>query len=213
MKKRLHDKKAGIAILISLIIISLADIIFRAVAMGEAVLTTSNVGEQLAVIVLAATILVLTAKGKDRACYICYGAWAGYFILDQLFEFPGMFGTLMANISNPVATFSIVIRILTMVCIIAIGVLLVEYMNDGTICNRAFNTISLITILLLAVTILTSATGLIFAPSDGAEIILLKKQNVLIIFNNMYRIAMVFLFTFFAYDSAKAQLKKTNLTK
>ena len=213
MKKRLHDKKAGIAILISLIIISLAELIFRATAMGEAALTTSNVGEQLAVIALAVTILILTAKGKDRASYICFGAWAAYFILDQLFELPGMVATLMSNISNPVATFSIVIRVLTMACIIVIGVLLVEYMSDGTICNRTFNAFCLITILLLAVTILTSATGLIFAPSDGAEIILLKKQNVLIIFNNLYRIAMVFLFTFFAYDSAKAQLKKTDLTK
>ena len=213
LKNRPQGKKMGIIILAALIIISLAEIIFRVVAIGKAVGNTTNFGEDVATIVLAATILILTAKGKDRACYICYGAFAGYFILDQLFELPGMVGTLMSNISNPVATFSIVIRILTMVCIIAIGVLLVEYMNDGTICNRAFNTISLITILLLAVTILTSATGLIFAPSDGAEIILLKKQNVLIIFNNMYRIAMVVLFTFFAYDSAKAQLKKTNLTK
>ena len=79
MKKRLHDKKAGIAILISLIIISIAEIIFRATVIGEAVLTTANLGEQLAVIALAVTILILTAKGKDRACYICYGAWAGYF--------------------------------------------------------------------------------------------------------------------------------------
>ena len=68
MKKRLHDKKAGIAILVALIIISLAEIIFRATAIGlEAVLTTSNLGEQLAVIALAVTILILTAKGKDRA--------------------------------------------------------------------------------------------------------------------------------------------------
>ena len=214
MQKRLHDKKAGIALLISLIIISLADIIFRAVAMGfEAVITTSNVGEQLAVIALAVTILILTAKGKDRACYICYGAWAGYFILDQIFELPGMIVNLMSNISNPVATFSIVIRMLTMACIVVIGVLLVEYMSDGTICNRIFNAFCLITILLIAISILTSTTGLIFAPSDGAEIILLKKQNVLVIFNNVYRIIMVFLFTFFAYDSAKHQLKKTNLTK
>ena len=58
MKNRLHDKKAGIAILVALIIISLAEIIFRAVAMGEAVLTTSNLGEQLAVIALAVTILI-----------------------------------------------------------------------------------------------------------------------------------------------------------
>ena len=213
MKKRLHDKKAGIAILISLIVIALAELIFRAIVIKEAVLTTSNLGEQFAEFALAVTILVLTAKGKDRACYICYGAWAGYFILDQIFELPGMIGNLMSNISNPVATFSIVIRVLTMVCIIVIGVLLVEYMSDGTICNRTFNAFCLITILLLAVSILTSATGLIFAPSDGAEIILLKKQNALIIFNNVYRIVMVFLFTFFAYDSAKAQLKKTDLSK
>ena len=214
MKNRPRDKKAGIIILAALIVISLAEIIFRAAAMGlEAVITTANLGEQLAVIALAVTILVLTAKGKDRACYISYGAWAGYFILDQFFELPGMIGNLLSNISNPVATLSIVIHLLTMVCIIVIGVLLVEYMSDGTICNRAFNTFCLFAILLLAFSILISAAGLIFAPSDGAEIILLKKQNTLIIFNNLYRIAMVFLFTFFAYDSAKAQLKKTNLSK
>ena len=89
MKKRLHDKKAGIAILLALIIISLAEIIFRAVAMGLDAMSTANFGEQTAVIALAVAILILTAKGKDRACYICYGAWAGYFILDQLFELPG----------------------------------------------------------------------------------------------------------------------------
>ena len=70
MKNRLHDKKAGIAFLVALIIISVAEIIFRATLGLEAVLTTSNLGEQLAVIALAVTILVLTAKGKDRACYI-----------------------------------------------------------------------------------------------------------------------------------------------
>ena len=90
MKKRLHDKKAGIAILISLIIISLAEVIFRAAVMGlEAILTTANFGEQLAVFALAVTILILTAKGKDRTCYILYGAWIGYFVLDQIFELPG----------------------------------------------------------------------------------------------------------------------------
>ena len=213
MKKRLHDKKAGIAILISLIIISLAEIIFRAIAMGESALTTSNVGEQLAVIVLATTILILTAKGKDRACYICYGAWAGYFILDQLFELPGMVGTLMSNISNPVVTFSIVIRMLTMVCVIAIGVLLVEYISDGTICNRVFNALCITTIALLAVSLLWAIYQLAFSTVGGDQMITFKKQNVLVIFNNVYRIIMVFLFTFFAYDSAKAQLKKPDLSK
>ena len=213
MKNRLHDKKAGIAILISLIIISLAEIIFRAVAMGEAVLTTSNLGEQLAVIALAVTIFILTAKGKDRTCYILYGAWAFYFILDQLFEFPGMIGTLMSNISNPVVTLSIVIRMLTMVCVIAIGVLLVEYMSDGTICNRAFNALCITTIALLTVSLLWAIYQLAFSSIEGAQNLIFKNQNVLVIFNNVYRIVMVFFLTFFAYDSAKIQLKKTNLTK
>ena len=214
MKKRLHDKKAGVAILISLIIISLAEVIFRAVAIGEAVLTTANLGEQLAVIALAVTILVLTAKGKDRACYIFYGAWAGYFILDQLFEFPGMMVTLIANISKPVTALSIGIHVITMVCIIAIGVLLVEYMCDKTIYNRAFNALCSISVLFLTLGIILAIYQLSFASVEGVQNVIMKKQQtVLVIFNNLYRIAMVFLFTFFAYDSAKMQLKKTNLTK
>ena len=65
MKKRLHDKKADIAILAVIIIISLA----------EAVFTISNLSEQLAVIVFAAIILFFCAKVKDRICYLLYGAW------------------------------------------------------------------------------------------------------------------------------------------
>jgi hypothetical protein len=187
----------------------LAEIIFRAVAVGEAVLTTANLGEQLAVIALAVTILILTAKGNDRACYICYGAWAGYFVLDQLFELPGTIANLLVNISNPHVTLLIAVRLLTMVCIIAIGVLLVEYMTDGTICNRAFNVLCVVTILLIAVDIFTGITQLV-ALSTGIRI---KQQNVLIIFNDIYYLIMIFLFTFFAYDSAKHQLKKTDLTK
>ena len=213
MRKRLHDKKAGIALLISLIVIALAEIIYRAVVIGEAVLTTSNLGEQIAVLALAVTILILTAKGKDRACYICYGAWASYFILDELFELPGMVANFISNISNPVVTLSIGIHMLTMVCVIAIGVLLVEYMSDGTICNRVFNALCITTIALLAVSLLWAIYQLAFSTVGGAQMTTFKKQNVLVIFNNVYRIIMVFLFTFFAYDSAKAQLKKTNLSK
>ena len=119
----------------------------------------------------------------------------------------------MSNISNPVVTLSIVIRMLTMVCVIAIGVLLVEYMSDGTICNRVFNALCITTIALLSVSLLWAIYQLAFSTVGGAQMITFKKQNVLVIFNNVYRIIMVFLFTFFAYDSAKAQLKKTNLTK
>ena len=209
MKKRLHDKKAGIAILISLIVISLAEIIFRAAAMGlEAVLTTSNFGEQLAVIALAATILILTAKGKDRACYICYGAWIAYFVLDQVFELPGVVVGIINQMAQPemVTPFlamGAIVRVLGMVGIIAIGVLLVEYMIDGTIYNKAFNVLCIATVLLLAATIAGSIYSAVAVHSKFA----------LETFNCLYRMAMVFMFTFFAYDSAKAQLKKTDLTK
>ena len=207
MKKRLHDKKAGIALLLSLIAISLGEMIFRAVAMGEAILTTANLGEQVAVIALAVTILILTAKGKDRACYICYGAWAGYFVLDQLFELPGTITQLLAG-SDPIMNISTALRMLTMICIVVIGVLLVEYMTDGTICNRVFNALCIITLLLLAGDMFISVSGL-FASID----ILLKKYTTLVLFNTLYRVVMVFLFSFFAYDSAKHQLKKANLSK
>ena len=217
MKKRLHDKKAGIAILISLIIISLAEVIFRAVAIGEAVLTTSNLGEQLAVIALAAIILILTAKGKDRACYICYGAWIGYFVLDQIFELPGSVIELVNFMSSGVPSLGGIIRVAISIFIIALGVLLVEYMSDGTIFNKLFNALSLIAVLLVLVSFGLSISALAsdmsgFAP-DMFTAEELKINVALDAFNNAYRFVMIFMFTFFAYDSAKMQLKKTDLTK
>ena len=208
MKKRLHDKKAGIAILVALIIISVAEIIFRAVAMGlEAVITTANFGEQLAVIALAAIILVLTAKGKDRACFICYGAWIAYFVLDQVFELPGavtgFIQMAQPEMGTPFLAIGAIVRVLGMVGIIAIGVLLVEYMSDGTIYNKAFNVLCIATVLLLAATI----AGSIYSA------VALHSEFALETFNSLYRIAMVFMFTFFAYDSAKHQLKKVKLSK
>ena len=208
MKKRLHDKKAGIAILVALIIISLAEAIYRAVVMGAAALTTANLGEQVAVIALAVTILILTAKGKDRACYICYGAWIAYFVLDQLFELPAMLITcvtlkpevdidVLGNVTLYLHTFS-------MIAIIAIGVLLVEYMTDGTIYNHAFNILCVVAVTVLLLTIGISA---FVAIRDNIL------SGFLITFNNIYRISMIFMFTFFAYDSAKHQLKKVKLSK
>ena len=212
MKKRLHDKKAGIAILISLIIISLAEIIFRAIAMGEAVLTTANLGEQIAVIALAVTILILTAKGKDRACYICYGAWIGYFVFDHIFELPGQFISALSSLSKSamlsnggvIDSIGVIVHVLTYVGIIVIGILLVEYMNDGSIYNRAFNISCAITLALLVLSVAISVYNVCMG---------MPLELMLIAFNNLYRITMVFLFTFFAYDSAKAQLKKANLGK
>ena len=211
MKNRLHDKKAGIAILVALIIISLAEIIFRAVAMGlEAVLTTANFGEQLAVIVLAVTILVLNAKGKDRACYILYGAWIAYFVFDQIFELPGMIVTLADKISVPIMALAIAFRLIIMIGIIVIGALLVEYMSDGTIYNKAFNSVCVIVVSILALDICRGIYGLAFlTPVQN----IMKSHGMLVIFNDIYCLLMIFLFTFFAYDSAKLELRKTNLSK
>ena len=211
MKKRLHDKKAGIAILVALIIISLVEIIFRATVIREAVLTTSNLGEQLAVVVLAATILILTAKGKDRACYICYGAWVAYFVLDQLFELFGHLISMISGISSattaPEAVSYILgqgLLVLSSIGIIAIGVLLVEYMNDGTICNRAFNALCIATSAAILFSIVPPVLG---AIADGVV------EPWLGAFHGIYRLAMIFMFTFFAYDSAKNQLKKVKFSK
>lgn len=137
--------------------------------------------------------------------------------MDQLFELPGMIGNLLANISNPVIAISIAIRLLTMIGIVAISVLLVEYVNDGTINNRAFNVIYWITILLHVVDIIMCISGFVFGGSvevpNGVDFNILRQQAMLIIFNNIYRIIMVILFTSFAYDSANRQLKRESLTK
>ena len=207
MKIRPRDKKAGITILVALIIISLAEIIFRAAAMGlEAVLTTANLGEQLAVVVLATTILILTAKGKDRACYICYGAWISYFALDQLFELPGSIVSSVSMMGTNIAgDISLIFRVISMATIVALGVIIWRYMSNKTICNKAFNILSIITVLLILGSIGIDVTRIIV---EGY-----LPYRVLVIFNNTLRLVMVFMFTFFAYDSAKHQLKKVNFSK
>jgi hypothetical protein len=210
MKKRLHDQKAGIAILAALIIISLAEIVSRVLILKESMLNTSTTGEPAIIVLLAAIIMIMTFRGKDRACYICYGAWLGYFVFNQIFELPGLISTLISILNSNNWVFTIgnlafLCRILSMITIIAIGVLLVEYMTDGTICNRAFNGLCIATVVLILANIVIS----ICVAIQG-----LYPMDILIqAINNMSRLAMVFLFTFFAYDSAKAQLKKTNLTK
>ena len=208
LKNRPQGKKMGIILLAALIIISLAEIIFRISVIGEAILTTANLGEQLAVIILTATILILTAKGKDRACYICYGAWVAYFALDQLYELPGTIITALSMMEKNAWVLNFgdigyIANIVAMFCIIAIGGLLVEYMSDGTIYNRAFNSLCITTTLLLLVSIVPPITGVI----GGAT-----PKILLALFDSLERLTMVFLCAFFAYDSAKMQLKKTNLS-
>ena len=208
MKKRLHDKKAGIALLATIIVIALAEIVFRIVFAHESLrdIVSHNLGEQLVAVILASTILLFTAKGKDRICYLCYTAWIGYFVLDQLFQLPRVIFDVVPFTSNGLSTSILVpvFYLVSLICIVALGILLVEYMNDGTICNRAFNIFSVVAIL----SILASIVVNIVVVINSKDIPVLLSS-----FHNLYRLAMVFMFTFFAYDGAKAQLKKTDLTK
>ena len=207
MKNRLHDKKAGIAILISLIVLSLAEIIFRHFFLREMISSTANYAETLAVIILALTILIFTLKGKDRVCYILYGAWIAYFVLDQFFELPAML--VICATLNPTLDIDILgditlyLHTFSMVAIILIAVILVEYMNDGSIYNRVFNILCVITIVVHLLIICFSS---FVAIRDNIV------SGFLITFNNLYRLAMVFLFSFFAYDSAKKQLSKVDFS-
>ena len=91
-----------------------------------------------------------------------------------------------------------------MVCIIAIGCLIVEYMNDGTIYNKAFN-------ILCFIVILTFVANIILGIYD--IVVFDKISALLAILNNLSRAIMIFLFTFFAYDNAKKQLSKVNFDK
>ena len=129
-------------------------------------------------------------------------------MLDQLFELPGAIGVGVSGLMSGEATFLLTfggtLRYLSMIGVIAIGVLLVEYMCDGTIYNRTFNALSIITVLTILSQVVIPVAGVI---ASGDIVPLLDT------FNGLYRMTMIFLFVFFAYDSAKAQLKKTNLGK
>jgi hypothetical protein len=207
MKKRLHDKKAGIAILLSLLIISVAEVVLRSVILKETMFNLSNAGEPIITAIFSLLLLTFALKGKDRVFYILCGVWLGYFVMNQLYNLPGLIadtvvcyntGSFNSAICNSLHVFSAI-------CIVAIGALLVEYMNDGSIYNKAFNIFCAFTIVLL----------LLLALHNGAydALVLGRTEVILASLHNLSRMAMVFLFTFFAYDSAKAQLKKTDLTK
>jgi hypothetical protein len=78
-------------------------------------------------------------------------------------------------------------------------------MNDGSIYNKAFNILCAITTVLL---LLLALHNIVY------DVLVLGHNEVIVAsLHNLSRVTMVFLFTFFAYDSAKAQLKKTDFTK
>ena len=207
MKKRLHDKKAGIAILAALFIISLVDVVLRAITFGNMIATSANHGEVFMTAVLSLLIIVFALKGKDRIFHILCGVWLGFFVLEQFMGLPYIVSSLFTVwdlFASIVPVIALVSRLLGMICIIVIGALLLEYMNDGTICNKAFNGFSIAAVLMLAISTIIDIYSSII--TGDAHIVISALDTI-------SSITMVFFCTFFAYDSAKAQLKKANLSK
>ena len=207
MKKRLHDKKAGVAILASLFIISLVDVVLRAITFGNMIATSANHGEVFMAAVLSLLIIVFALKGKDRIFHILCGVLLGFFVLEQFMGLPYIVSSLFTVwdlFASIVPVIALVSRLLGMICIIVIGALLLEYMNDGTICNKAFNGFSIAAVLMLAISTIIDIYSSII--TGDAHIVISALDTI-------SSITMVFFCTFFAYDSAKAQLKKTDLTK
>ena len=207
MKNRPRDKKAGILILAALIVLSAVEVIFRFGCLKEVAYTTSNVGEPFATMLFAALLLFFTLSGKDRAGYICFGVLIGWFAMDQIIEFPGAVYEFVQSVRGisllgSIGAINMILRLLNMVTVIGIGALLVEYMNDGTIYNKAFNILCIAAVAILVVSIVM----------DLYVAITISKTVMLSVFNNAYRLIMVCMTTFFAYDSAKRQLKKTRLS-
>ena len=214
MKNRLHDKKASVAILLALVVFSLADIILRSVFLQESMYSLPYAGESSITIVLSVLLIIFALKGKDRLFDVLCGAFLAYFVLNQIFELPKAASTLLMTIRDidfwGVRTVIVnVWHVAGMLCIIAIGALFLEYMNDGTIYNKAFNILCITTVVL----ILAYAVFGFYGAKSGIVTQEIIPSVMIEVLNHLRRITMVFLFTFFAYDSAKHQLKKAKLSK
>ena len=206
MKNRLYSKKTGIAIFVVLFIISLVNIILRVTVFGDILPGIRNYGHVLIVALLSLLLISFTIKGKDRLVQLLSGAFLGYFVLDQLFDLPGAVGRLVAKIQigDIVDSVLLIPHLVSMLGIIAIGVLIVEYMNDGTIYNKAFNVTCIVTVL----------AHIAYACISLYDVIAMgSTETVLALLHIVYSLTMIFFCIFFAYGSAKAQLKKTKLSK
>lgn len=211
MKEYFHNRNVLIAILFGLFCLSWVDVILRASVFQDVASTTPNYGEALVTAVLSILLIVFALKGKDRIFYILCGGWLAYFVLNHLFGLPSLVGdlfTVINGIEGSVALLdiasiiAILIQLLVVVGIVVLGGLLVEYMNDGTIYSRAFNLFCASVVVLI---VLHTLMGVILLFSG------VSLDMILVILNNLARLAMLFLFTYFAYDSAKTQLSKTEL--
>ena len=202
MKNRLHDKKAGIVIFVAIFIFSVVSVILSSTAFKDTVVSQLYFGEAMIDAVFSLILVIFALRGKERVFYILCSAWCAYFVVEQLYSLPVLFaemttcfssGEIIGMIGNP-------LHLLTVISIIAIGALLVEYMNDGSIYNKPFNALCIITVVLFACLAVLSLYDFFVSGRDFA---------ILVALMNFSRLAMVFCFTLLAYDGAKMQLKES----
>lgn len=205
MKKRLHGQKAGIVILVALIIISLAETIIRGVFLRKAMGDLPDTGEPIITVLFSLMLIFFIIKEKNRLFYISTCAFLAYFVLKQLFAFPALIAEFIYFQANDVGTLigdiGILFRMVSIICTIAVGGLVVGYMNDGTIRNKAFN-------ILCGVAVLCQVIHVIL----GVPMVAADKTVILVILNGLSKMTMITLFTVFTYDSAKMQYEKTKLS-
>lgn len=204
------NRNVLVGALLVLLGMSIVDVVLRAIYLSDEGIYLSDYGESLVTIVLSSLLIALVLKGKDRVFYILCGGWLAYFVLSQIYGLPGMIQTFVSVQMDGMSSFfgnaSILIHIASMICIIAVGALIAEYMTDGTIYNKAFTVLCGIIVLLVLVYTAIGVYGII----DVSELYF-RVSIILATLNQLLRIAMVFLFINFVYDSAKTQLSKTQL--
>lgn len=206
MEDYLYNRQAVLLTLALLFCLSLVDVVLRATVFRDDTASISNYGEPLVTGVLSVLLVLFALKGKERVFYILCGGWLAYFVLNQLFGLPETLSSLISILGEQDViipqVMSIILRLLCMTCIIVIGGLAVEYLDDGTIYERAFNILCVATVLFSSVSIVLCVRNIIVMDYTSLSLAVL---------NNIHYIAMVVLFIHFAYASAKAQLDRTRL--
>lgn len=201
MKENFNNKNTLVFMLLVLLGLSILNLVLRPVLLGKYALLLPDYGEPFVTIILSLLLLFFAFKGDDRLFYLICGGWLIYFVISQIFSLPGEIISIagVVQLGDVTGTIAVFLSLVGRVCVIVLGGLLIAFMKRGNAHNDAFNLVSLITILVFLSCVILSiydmyslgAPNYIFATLFG-----------------LTNIVMVFLFTYFVYDCAKAQLSK-----
>lgn len=207
MKEYFTNTYALTVILFTLLGLSIFEVFIRLTVFHDTVKLVSNYGEPFVSVVFAILLIFFLLTNKRRIFFILCGGWLAYFSLNQLFVLPSVITdlfTLFGQTSYLVPTTSIIIlHIVSIVTIIILGGILVEYMNDGTIYDRAFNIVSLITIMII---VAQAVISMFMIVTHSYYVGISENFLILSFLNCINRVVMVFLFAYFAYGTLKAEL-------